>query len=82
MASIPNLIPMIGASISIGGIIFQIGKQSEKLHNITFQVDALEKKDKSYNYFMNDINSKLLLAEEKLKNIENDVKCIKTKIIK
>ena len=82
MASVPNLLPLIGASISIGGIIFQIGKQSEKLHTIGFQVDALEKKDNEYNNFMNNINSKLLLAEEKLKNIENDVKCIKTKITK
>jgi len=82
MASVPNLLPLIGASISIGGIIFQIGKQSEKLHTMGFQVDALEKKDGQYNNFMNNINSKLLLAEEKLKNIENDVKCIKTKITK
>ena len=68
MASIPNLIPIIGASVSIGGIIFQI--------------DALEKKEEHYNDFMNDIHSKLLLADEKLKNIENDVKYIKSKIIK
>ena len=82
MASAPNLLPFIGASISIGGIIFQIGKQSEKLHTLGFHVDALEKKDEQYSNVMNNINSKLLLAEEKLKNIENDVKCIKTKITK
>tara|TARA_B100001248_G_C27363468_1_gene447718 strand:+ start:693 stop:941 length:249 start_codon:yes stop_codon:yes gene_type:complete len=82
MASITNLIPIIGASISIGGIIFQIGKQAEKLHNISFQIDALENNEKEYNNFMNNINSKLLLADEKLKNIENDVKYIKSKIIK
>jgi hypothetical protein len=79
MASIHNLIPFIGASLSIGGIIFQIGKQSEKLHSIGFQVNALEQKDDYHNNFMNDINSKLLLADEKLKNIENDVKYIKNK---
>ncbi len=79
MASIHNLIPFICASLSIGGIIFQIGKQSEKLHSIGFQVNALEQKDDYYNNFMNDINSKLLLADEKLKNIENDVKYIKNK---
>lgn len=82
MASVSNVIPYIGASLSIGGLIFQIGRQSEKLNIIGFQVDALEKKEANYNVLMNNINSKLLLAEEKLKNIENDVKCIKTKITK
>ena len=67
MASITNLIPIIGASVSIGGIIFQIGKQAEKLHFIGSQVNALEKKEEHYNDFMNDIHSKLLLADEKLK---------------
>jgi hypothetical protein len=82
MASVHNLIPFIGASLSIGGIIFQIGKQSEKLHSVGFQVNALEQKDDYYNNFMNDIHSKLLLADEKLKNIENDVKFIKNKTVK
>ena len=82
MASFHNLIPFLGASLSIGGIIFQIGKQSEKLHSVGFQVNALEQKDDYYNNFMNDIHSKLLLADEKLKNIENDVKFIKNQTSK
>ena len=82
MASVPNLIPIIGAALSMGGIVFQIGKHAEKLDSIGFQVDALEKKEESYNIFMNNIHSKLLLSDEKLKNIENDVKFIKSKVIR
>jgi hypothetical protein len=82
MASAPNLISIIGAVLSMGGIVFQIGKHAEKLDSIGFQVNALEKKEESYNIFMNNIHSKLLLSDEKLKNIENDVKDIKSKVIK
>ena len=82
MATMPSLIPAVGAGLSMAGIIFQIGKHAEKLNSIGFQVDALEKKEENYNVFMNNIHSKLLLSEEKLKNIETDVKYIKDKIIK
>jgi len=80
--AIPSLIPTFGAALSIAGIIFQIGKHTEKLDSIGFQVDALEKKDDGYNIFLNNIHTKLLLSEEKLKNIESDVKYIKGRIIK
>ena len=66
----------IGGILSTGGIIFHIGKQSEKLETMGFEVKALEKKMK-HNMFMNNINGKLLLADEKLKNIEEDVKKLK-----
>jgi hypothetical protein len=82
MASVPNLIPIIGTVISISGIIFQVGKHAERLQTMGFQVEALEKKEENYNIFMNNIHSKLLLSDEKLKNIENDVKYIKSKVIK
>ena len=51
--AIPSLIPTFGAALSIAGIIFQIGKHTEKLDSIGFQVDALEKKDDGYNIFLN-----------------------------
>ena len=82
MATPTNFIPIIGTVISIGGIIFQIGTHAERLNKIGIQVEALEKKDEFYNKFMHDINSRLLLSDEKLKNIESDVKFIKNKIIK
>lgn len=82
MATPTNFIPLIGTVISIGGIIFQIGTHAERLNKIGIQVEALEKKDDFYNKFMHDINSRLLLSDEKLKNIESDVKFIKNKIIK
>tara|TARA_Y100000817_G_C16810750_1_gene524141 strand:+ start:370 stop:618 length:249 start_codon:yes stop_codon:yes gene_type:complete len=82
MALAPNLIPIIGAALSMGGIVFQIGKHAEKLDTMGFQVNALENKEENYNIFMNNIHSKLLLSDEKLKNIENDVKYIKSKVIR
>lgn len=78
--TIGNLLPYIGGILSTGGIIFQIGKQSEKLNTLGFEVKALENKEETYNMFMSNINGKLLLADEKLKNIEEDVKEIKTKL--
>lgn len=80
--TIGNLLPYIGGILSTGGIIFHIGKQSEKLDTIGLEVKALEKKDDTYNMFMNNINGKLLLADEKLKNIEEDVREIKNKLSK
>ena len=82
MANIPPLIPYIGGFISIGGIVFHIGKQSEKLETIGFEVKALENKEDSHNVFMSNINGKLLIADEKLKNIEEDVREIKIKLNK
>lgn len=78
--NISNLLPYIGGILSTGGIIFQIGKQSEKLDSLGYEVKALENKEETYNIFMNNINGKLLLADEKLKNIEEDVKEIKSKM--
>ena len=39
-----QLIPFIGATISIGGIIFQTGKHAEKLDFLVGKVEAQEKK--------------------------------------
>ena len=42
-----NIVPMIGAGVSLGGIIFNIGKHSEKLNLLNFKVEALEEKKKN-----------------------------------
>ena len=84
MANIPisQFIPYIGGIISMVGIVFQIGKQSEKLETICFEVKALENKDYLSNIFICNVNGKLLIADEKLKNIEEDVREIKIKLNK
>tara|TARA_X000000950_G_scaffold273928_1_gene358314 strand:+ start:307 stop:555 length:249 start_codon:yes stop_codon:yes gene_type:complete len=76
-----NIAPIIGAGISLGGIIFHIGKHSEKLNLLNFKVDALEEKKKYDDDLMHHIHSKLLVSEERLKNIEEDVKEIKLNIL-
>jgi hypothetical protein len=77
-----NIVPMIGAGVSLGGIIFNIGKHSEKLNLLNFKVEALEEKKKNDDDLMHHIHSKLLVSEERLKNIEEDVKEIKLNILK
>ena len=39
-----QIVPFIGATLSIGGIIFQTGKHAEKLDFIFGKVEAQEKK--------------------------------------
>ena len=69
-----NIAPMIGAGISFGGIIFHIGKHSEKLSILNFKVDALEEKKKNNNKLKNKIKSKLLFKKKKLKKIKKKIK--------
>lgn len=81
MNTIPStFLPLIGASISIGSIIYQIGKQSEKIEISLGKVNALENKENNTNKIINDINGNMLVINEKLKNIEENVKVIKNKI--
>ena len=77
-----NIVHMIGAGVSLGGIIFNIGKNSKKLNLLNFKVEALEEKKKNDDDLMHHIHSKLLVSEERLKNIEEDVKEIKLNILK
>ena len=65
-----QLIPFMGATISLGGIIFQIGKQSEKVDMFVARVDAQETK---VNY-----NDKMLCEiKSDLKTVGYDVATIK-----
>ena len=40
-----QIFPLIGATISIGGIIFQTGKHADKLDILWSKVEAQEKKE-------------------------------------
>ena len=51
-----HLAPIIAASVSTGGIIFQIGKQSERLESLGFKVEAQEKKHSMNVSSINDMN--------------------------
>jgi len=65
--------PIIAACVTTGGIIFQIGKQSEKVEVMGFKVEAQEK-----NYSLN--NDKVCEIYNKLNVLQNDVTNIKEDI--
>ena len=43
-----QLAPIIGACMTTGGLIFQVGKQSEKLDSLGFKVEAQENHEKAH----------------------------------
>jgi hypothetical protein len=65
-----QLLPYMGATISLCGIIFQVGKQSEKVDMFVGKVEAQEKKV--------DYNDKMLCEiKSDLKTVSHDVAAIK-----
>ena len=63
--------------ITIGGIIFQVGKLSEKVDTILPKVHSLEENQKANNNVLFDIHGKVSSLNEKIDGIGNDVKMIK-----
>ena len=80
-----TIAPITATVISIGGLIFQIGKHSEKLDVLGTTVYAQEKKvDENYKY-INDIKMFISRTDErldKLNDITDDIKEIKHKLEK
>lgn len=68
-----QMLPFIGATLSIGGIIFQTGKHAEKIDFVFGKVEAQEKKV-DYN------NEALCEIKSDLKTLTNDVAAIKQDI--
>ncbi len=68
-----QVLPFIGATISIGGIIFQTGKHAEKIDFVFGKVEAQEKKV-DYN------NESLCEIKSDIKTLTNDVATIKQDI--
>ena len=80
-----TIAPISATVISIGGLIFQIGKHSEKLDILGTTVHAQEKKvDENYKY-INDMKLFISRSDErldKLNDITEDIKEIKHKLEK
>lgn len=74
--------PLIGAAISMGGIIFQIGRQSEKLNDIGLKVHALEEYKDSNTKMLYDIHGTVEASKEKLLDVASDVDEIKKRLLK
>ena len=75
-----QLAPIIGAFVTTGGILFQIGKQSEKLDTIGVKVEAQEKKDIFNNEKICEIYNKVNILQNDISNIKEDINEIKSYI--
>jgi len=72
-----TLAPIIAACVTSGGIIFQMGKQSEKLEIIGLKVEAQEKKYSLNNEKVCEIYNKLNVLQNDVTNIKEDITEIK-----
>ena len=77
-----TIAPISATVISIGGLIFQIGRHSEKLDLLNNKVYAQEKKvDENYKY-INDMKVFMSRSDEKLDDMNTSIKEIKYKLEK
>lgn len=77
-----QMLPFIGATISIGGIIFQTGKHAEKIDFVFGKVEAQEKKVEYTDKNMCEIKSDLKTLSHDISAIKGDVQEIKRVINK
>jgi len=77
-----QLLPFIGATLSIGGIIFQTGKHAEKIDFVFGKVEAQEKKVEYTDKNMCEIKSELKTLSHDVSAIKQDVQEIKRVINK
>ena len=78
-----NTIAPISATIlSIGGLIFHLGKNSEKLDLLGNTVYAQEKKVSENYKYINDMKVFMSRYDEKIDDINNNIKDIKVKLDK
>ena len=77
-----TLAPIIAGCTTIGGMIFQIGKQSEKLEFIGLKVEAQEKKYEFNTTKICDIHGDMNFLKNDISNIKEDIQEIKTYITK
>ena len=72
-----QMLPFIGATISIGGIIFQTGKHAEKIDFVFGKVEAQEKKVEYTDQNVCEIKSDLKTLSHDISAIKQDVQEIK-----
>lgn len=75
-----QLAPIIAACVTTGGIVFQIGKQSERLESLGMKVEAQEKQNVSVNNVICGMDTKLNIISNDLNHLKNDISEIKQKI--
>ena len=72
-----QLAPILAACMTTGGVIFQMGKQSEKLELLGLKVEAQEKKEEYYNQSINQLLGSMNILKNDVGNIKDDIKEIK-----
>jgi hypothetical protein len=72
-----QIIPFIGATVSIGGIIFQTGKHADRLDFLWSKVEAQEKKEEYMNSTLYEIKSDIKTLKHDIDNIKEDISEIK-----
>ena len=77
-----TLAPISATVLSIGGLIFQMGRHSEKLDILNTVVYAQEKKVVENHDSINDIKIFMSRTDEKLDDMNITIKEIKTKLDK
>ena len=77
-----TLAPISATVLSIGGLIFQMGRHSEKLDILNNIVHAQEKKVINNHDSINDIKIFMSRTDEKLDDMNITIKEIKTKLDK
>ena len=77
-----TIAPISATVLSIGGLVFQLGRHSEKLDILNNKVYAQEKKiDDNYKY-INDVKIFMNRSDEKLDDMNISIKEIKYKLEK
>jgi|TARA_B100000214_G_scaffold98194_1_gene68388 hypothetical protein len=72
-----QLAPILAACMTTGGVIFQIGKQSERLEVIGLKVEAQGKKEEYYNQSINKLLGTMDVLKNDVNNIKEDIRDIK-----
>ena len=72
-----QILPFVGATLSISAIIFQTGKHAEKIDFLCSKVEAQEKKEEYMNTTLYEINSDLKTLQYDIKAIKNGISEIK-----
>lgn len=77
-----TLAPISATVLSLGGLVFQIGRHSEKLDLLNNKVYAQEKKIEENYKYINDMKIFMSRSDEKLDDMNTTIKEIKYKLEK
>ena len=77
-----TLAPISATVLSLGGLVFQIGRHSEKLDLLNNKVYAQEKKVEENYKYINDMKIFMSRSDEKLDDMNISIKEIKYKLEK